>query len=222
MKPAARLLGPLIRAIFAAICRVDAAELKRLPRKGPFIIVTNHINFLEGPLLYSLLFPREVSGFAKAETWRNPILGFLADLYECVPVERGSNDIGSMRLALEALKRGRILNVMPEGKRSHHGGLGPGREGVVTMAQRSGAPIVPVATYGGESFWRNFRRGRRTLVHFRVGKAFRLKPSDPGDRKASRAEAADEIMLSLARLLPPVYHGVYAGRRITSDRLLFL
>jgi len=221
MRPASRVLGPAIRLIFSAICKIDAAELERLPGKGPLIIVMNHINFLECPLLYCLLYPRDVSGFAKAETWRNPLLGLLASIWECVPVERGANDIGSMRLALEALKRGRMLNVAPEGTRSHHGKLGPGREGVVAMAQRSGAPIVPVATYGGESFWRNLRKGRRTHVHFRVGEAFRLRPGSPGRRKASRAEATDEIMLSLARLLPPEYRGVYAGRPFTFNRLVF-
>jgi 1-acyl-sn-glycerol-3-phosphate acyltransferase len=222
MKPASFVLGPVIRAIFRAICRIDAAGLERIPRRGPLIIVTNHINFLEAPLLYSLIYPRDVSGFAKTETWRNPLLGLLASTWECVPVERGANDIGSMRLALETLRRGRMLNVMPEGTRSHHGKLGPGREGVVAMAQRSGAPILPVAIYGGEAFWRNLRRGRRTPVHVRVGDAFRLRPSARGSRKSTRAEAADEIMLSLARLLPPEYRGVYANRDFTSDRLVLL
>jgi 1-acyl-sn-glycerol-3-phosphate acyltransferase len=220
MKAASHVLGPLIRAILCAVCKVDAAELNRLPRTGPLIIVTNHINFLEAPLLYSLLYPHDISGFAKSDTWRNPLLGLLATIWECVPVERGSNDMSSMRLALEALGRGKMLNVMPEGTRSHDGMLGPGHAGVVAMALRSGAPIVPVAIYGSEAFWPSLRRGRRTSVHFRVGAAYRIRQPEPGAAKSSRAEATDEIMQSLAMLLPPEYRGVYAGRRATSRQLI--
>jgi 1-acyl-sn-glycerol-3-phosphate acyltransferase len=220
MKAMSHALGPLIRAILCALCKVDAAELSRLPRKGPLIIVMNHINFLEAPLLYALLYPRDISGFAKSDTWRNPFLGLLATTWECVPVERGSNDMSSMRQALGALERGKMLNVMPEGTRSHDGKLKPGHAGVVAMALRSGAPIVPVAIYGSESFWPSLRRGRRTSVHFRVGEAYRLRRPEPGAAKSSRAEAADEIMLTLAALLPPEYRGVYAGGRTTLRQLI--
>jgi 1-acyl-sn-glycerol-3-phosphate acyltransferase len=220
MKAASRVLAPAIRAVLLAICKVDAAELARLPRRGPLIIVTNHINFLEAPLLYALLYPRDISGFAKAETWRNPFLGLLATVWECVPVDRSSSDIGSMRLALEALGRGKMLNVMPEGTRSHDGRLGRGHAGVVAMALRSGAPIVPVALYGSEGFWTNLRRGRRTPVRFRVGEPYRVREPGPGEARTARAEAADEIMASLARLLPPEYRGAYPGPYAAPRRLV--
>jgi 1-acyl-sn-glycerol-3-phosphate acyltransferase len=220
LKPSATLLAPVARAILCALCKVDGAELSKLPRKGPLIIVMNHINFLEAPLLYCLLYPRDISGFAKAETWRNPLLGFLATAWECVPVNRGENDMGSMRQALKALAEGKMLNVMPEGTRSHDGRLGPGHPGIVAMAQRSQVPILPIAHFGSEEFWDNLKRGRRTYVHFRVGEAFRLREPEPGNAKRARAEATDEIMQSLARLMPPKYHGFYAGRAASSRQLI--
>jgi 1-acyl-sn-glycerol-3-phosphate acyltransferase len=209
----------VIGAILKILCKIDGAELSKLPRKGPLILVTNHINFLEAPLLYSLIYPTDISGFAKADTWRNPFMALLASAWECVPVARDAKDMNSMRLALEALARGKILNVMPEGTRSHDGKLGTGHAGVVAMALRSNATIVPVAHYGGESFWRNLRMGRRTEVHFRVGEAYKLREPEPGKAKTARAEAADEIMMSLARLLPPEYRGAYAGRDFTTRQL---
>jgi 1-acyl-sn-glycerol-3-phosphate acyltransferase len=220
MKAAAHVLGPSVRSILKVLCKVDCDELKGLPWKGPLIIVTNHINFLEAPLLYSLLYPRDISGFAKVETWRSPFLGLLASTWECVPVARGSNDMASMRLALEALEKGKMLNVMPEGTRSHDGKLSKGHAGVVAMARRAGVPILPIAHYGGESFWRNFLRGKRTEVHFRVGEAFLLREPEPGRARQARDEAADEIMLSLAALLPPEYRGYYTGRERTARQLL--
>jgi 1-acyl-sn-glycerol-3-phosphate acyltransferase len=220
VKSSAYVVAPLARIILSVMCRIDRAELKRIPRKGPLILVTNHINFLEAPLLYSFLYPRDIAGFAKSETWRTPFLGLLARIWECVPVDREANDMGSMRRALEALERGRILNVMPEGTRSHDGRLQRGHEGVVAMALRSGAPLVPVAHFGGEEFWRNIRRGKRTRVHIRVGESFHLRQPEPGRAKTARAEAAEEIMLRLAALLPPEYRGAYRDRVPTSRQLI--
>ena len=212
MRPASCVIAPLVRAILHALCRIDAAELEKLPRQGPFILVTNHINFLEAPLLYSQLYPRDIAGFAKSETWQNPFLGLLATTWECVPVNRDVNDMSSMRLALAALADGKILNIMPEGTRSRDGRLGDGHPGIVAIAQRSGAPIVPVAHYGGECFWGNLRKGRRTRVSVRVGEAFRLRAPESGRARKWRREALEEIMVSIARLLPPEYRGAYAGR----------
>jgi 1-acyl-sn-glycerol-3-phosphate acyltransferase len=211
MKPSARWVAPLANAILGIPCRVDVAELAKVPKKGPLIIAMNHINFLEAPLLYGHLYPRDIAGFAKAETWGVPVIGALARIWECVPVYRGSQDMRSMRMALEVLAQGRMLNVMPEGRRSHDGKLGRGQAGIVAIALRSGVPILPIAQFGGEGFWRNIKRGRRTSVHFRVGQAFRLRRPGPGEsRAAMRAEAADEIMRAIAALLPEEYRGAYA------------
>jgi 1-acyl-sn-glycerol-3-phosphate acyltransferase len=220
MKGSALIVAPIARAILGLACRLDRAELAKIPKKGPLIIVTNHVNFLEAPLLYAFLYPRDIAGFAKAETWRNPFLALLATIWECVPVERGVNDIKSMRCALDVLAQGRILNVMPEGTRSHDGRLGRGHGGIVAIALHSGAPIIPVAHFGAESIWRNLRMGRRTDVCFRVGEAFRLRQPEPGRAKSARAEAADEIMLRIAQLLPQKYRGEYAGREASSRQLL--
>jgi 1-acyl-sn-glycerol-3-phosphate acyltransferase len=220
MRGSAYVVAPIVRAILSAACEVDRSELAKVPRKGPLILVTNHVNFLEVPLLYSLLYPRDISGFAKVETWRNPFLGLLATIWECVPVDRNASDMQAMRSALEALARGKLLNVMPEGTRSHDGLLRRGHGGVVAMALRSGAPIIPIAHFGGEEFWRNLRRGRRTKVAIRVGDPFRLREPEPGRAKSARSEAAEEIMLRIAELLPPRYRGEYAGREPSSRQLI--
>lgn len=212
MRSAARVIAPLVRVILAVLCRIEAEELAKLPKRGPLILVTNHINFLEAPLLYSLLYPRDIAGFAKVETWRNPVLGLLATTWECVPVNRNASDMSSMRGALSALAEGKILNIMPEGTRSHDGRLSRGNPGVVSIAHRSGAPILPVAHYGGELFWDNLRKGRRTQVTVRVGEVFRIRQPETGGTRRWRAEVLEEIMLSVARLLPPGYRGVYAER----------
>jgi len=183
--------------------------LARVPDRGPLIIVGNHINFLDAPLLYTHLVPRPMAGFAKAETWDNPALRVLVDLWGAIPLQRGEADMVALRQALKSLEAGRILGVAPEGTRSGHGRLQPAHPGVVFLALRSGAPLLPLVHYGGELFWHNLPRLQRTDFHVVVGQPFYLDPGGVRVTRQVRRQVVDEIMYQVAALLPPAYRGVY-------------
>jgi 1-acyl-sn-glycerol-3-phosphate acyltransferase len=220
MAVAARaVIGGLLRIL----CRIDDSEIGKIPRKGPLILVTNHINFLEVPLIYVYLYPRKIIGIIKRETWKNPLFGAVANAWQAIPIARDSSDLAAMRKAQEALGSGAILAIAPEGTRSGHGRLQRGHPGVAALALRSRAVIVPLAHFGGERFWSNFRRGKRTRVRIRVGEAFRLRAPAPGSSKRIRSEMVDEIMYRIAVLLPPEYRGIYSDQaRATTIHLDFL
>lgn len=210
MTLAYRVVTAGIRAAIRVLCRIDDAQLAKVPDRGPLILLSNHINFMEAPLLYTHLQPRPLAGFAKAETWRSPFLGLLADLWGAIPLHRGQADLPALRRALQAVEEGRILCVAPEGTRSGHGRLGQGNPGIVFLALRSGADLVPMVSYGTEQFWGNLRRLRRTDIHIVVGQAFSLDPGDARVDGALRRRMTDEIMYQMAALLPPAYRGAYS------------
>jgi 1-acyl-sn-glycerol-3-phosphate acyltransferase len=199
----------LLRGALSLLCRVDHRSLSSIPRRGPLIIVTNHINFLEVPLIYAFLYPRRVIGLAKRETWKNPLLGFLGNLWEAIPLDRGKSDIQALTKANEILKRGGILAIAPEGTRSGDGRLQRGHPGVVTIASISGAPIIPLAHWGGERFWPNLRSLRRTRVIMRAGTPFRLDGDGRRITHELRAELADGVMNRISILMPRKYRGAY-------------
>jgi 1-acyl-sn-glycerol-3-phosphate acyltransferase len=199
-----------IRSLTGILCRVGDIQSQKVPDRGPLIIVSNHVNFLELPVLYTRLLPRPMVGFAKAETWDNPALGFLAELWGGIPLHRGEASTSAMRQALRALEEGFIVGVTPEGTRSGHGRLQPGHPGVVLLALRSGAPLLPLVFWGGELFWDNVTRLRRTDFYTSVGDPFTL---DAGGAKVTsqvRQAMTDEIMYQMAALLPLAYRGVYS------------
>ncbi len=210
MSLAHRIVNGAENALVALLCRVDDAQMSRVPAAGPLIVVTNHVNFLEVPVLHSRLRPRRVLGLAKAEAWSNPLLKWLFDLWGGIPIRRGETDLAALRRCLEVLREGAILVIAPEGTRSRHGRLQRAHTGVVTLAQRSGAPILPLAFYGGEALGRNLRRLRRTPFHILVGEPFRLDFGEGRLTQERRQELTDEIMRRLAALLPPEYRGEYA------------
>jgi 1-acyl-sn-glycerol-3-phosphate acyltransferase len=161
-----------------------------------------------------------MTGFAKIETWDNPILRRLFNLWEAIPITRGAFDKKAFRLGLEALKQGRIVGIAPEGTRSGHGCLQRGNAGVVLLALLSRAPLLPVVYWGGERFWENIHRLRRTDVHIAVGHPFTLDTRGRKMTREIRQEITDEIMFQLAALLPPVYRGEYRNLAQATERYL--
>jgi 1-acyl-sn-glycerol-3-phosphate acyltransferase len=125
-----------------------------------------------------------------------------------------------MRAALRALKDHQILAVAPEGTRSTNGQLGRGKPGIVTLALRSRAPILPLVYYGHEDYMDNVRKLRRTEFNVRVGEPFRLKPSGEKLNGEIRQHMADEIMFQLAALLPLEYRGFYRNLSPASQEFL--
>ena len=221
MKVLAWMINTTIHGLIHVLCRVDASQLEKVPSRGPLLLATNHINFLEVPVLRIHLRPRPIAGLAKAEAWKNPILGFLFNLWGAIPIRRGESDLGALRKGLVALKESTILAIAPEGTRSRHGRLQRGHSGVVPLALHSGAPILPLAFYGGESLKQNLTRLRRTPFHIVVGEPFYLHADERTTREIRQA-IADEIMYQLAALLPPDYRGVYSNlARATEEHLVF-
>lgn len=220
MSMAALVVNATLKQISRFICVVDDSQLAYIPASGPLILVTNHINFIEVPLLYTHLQPRPVTGFVKSETWENPAMALLFNLWEGIPLRRGEADLHAIRLGLKALQSGKILAVAPEGTRSGSGRLGPGHPGVVLMALQSQAPILPVAYYGGEKLRANLTRLRRTPFRIVVGSPFKLRIPTGKVKKEIRQQMTDEIMYQLAALLPPEYRGSYSDLELASDSYL--
>ena len=193
------------------LCRVERAPFKQVPRQGPLILAINHIGSLEIPLLVAHLLPRRMTGLVKIETWNNRFMGWLFDAFEAIPIRRGEADLEAFRRSLAVLAAGKILIVSPEGTRSWNGRLLRAQPGIVTLALRSGAPILPLVHWGGENFGANLKHLKRTDFHVRVGKPFKIEAGGEKVTGQVRQKIADEIMCQLAALMPEKYRGEYVN-----------
>jgi len=202
------------------MCSIDAPNLDKIPRKGPLIVYSNHTGQIEVPLLYSHLQPRLVTGIAKVETWNGWFLRWVFNLWGAIPIRRGEVDIEAMRKSLEALENEYILAIAPEGTRNKTGKLIRAHPGVITLALRSGAPLLPVAHWGGENFLANLKRLKRTDFHIRVGEPFKLNPGADRVSRDVRQQMVDEMMYRLAALMPDDYRGAYADLETATEKYL--
>jgi 1-acyl-sn-glycerol-3-phosphate acyltransferase len=220
MTLAQRIVVATFKGLTSLLCRIDDAQLAQVPDRGPLIVVTNHVNMLEIPIIYTHLQPRPVTGVVAAVRWNNRWSRWLLDVCGTIPLRRGEADVAAVRRAIAALKEGRILIVDPEGTRSGHGRLQKGHAGVVLLALRSGAPLLPVVFYGSEHYKDNLRRLRRTDFHIAVGEPFYLNAGGVQMTRQVRRQMIDEVMYQMSALLPPVYRGVYSDLDAATETYL--
>jgi 1-acyl-sn-glycerol-3-phosphate acyltransferase len=212
----------VIKIGLSVLCRIDAGELRRVPARGPMIAISNHTGQLEVPILFAWLAPRPVSGWAKSETWDKPFFKWLFNLWGAIPLHRGEADMNALRAALERLDDGYIFGVAPEGTRNKTGRLLRAHPGAVTLAVRSGAPLIPIAHWGGENFVSNLKNLRRTEFHLRVGRPFAIHNGGERIGREARQQIADEMMYQIAALLPEEYRGEYSDMsKATTEYLNF-
>ena len=214
-----QLTNSALHGLTSLLCRVDAAQLERVPEQGPLLLVANHVNFLEIPVLYTRLGTRPIIAFTKAETWDSLLIRCLFDLSRAIPVRRGEADTAAFRRAAQVLEIGHILAVAPEGTRSGDGCLQRGHPGVVMLALRTSAPLLPMAYYGGERLQHNLPRLKRTDFRVVVGQPFYLHAEGKVTRE-TRQQIADEIMYQIAALLPPAYRGHYSNLSAATEQYL--
>ena len=130
--------------------RVDVAGLGRIPPRTPVVFMSNHLSFLDGPLL-GMLIPGAVRIIIKKSIFRIPVIGQAMRFVGFVPVDRKRAQRGKLSIARAAAlmrDRGYSFLLFPEGTRSRDGRLQAFRRGGFFLALESGAPIVPVSIRG--------------------------------------------------------------------------
>lgn len=196
-----------IALLMTIAARLDIKGMENLPKKGPVILVSNHFNTADPPVITYVL-PRRIVWMAKQELFDTPAFGPVFRMLGLIPVRRFEADLKALRRAQQALKRGQVLGMFPEGTRSSGRGLAEGEPGSAVIALRTGAPILPVAIWGTENVKlpRDFFRVTRASI--RIGEPFHL-PETKRVTKEQVAEGTRAIMERIAELLPEKYRGVY-------------
>jgi 1-acyl-sn-glycerol-3-phosphate acyltransferases len=127
--------------------RVEGME--NLPSCGA-VLVANHQSIVDIPMLLSA-FPRPVRFLAKRELGEIPLFGKAMAAAGNLFIDRDDprNAVRMLRDVGARLRDGRLVVVFPEGTRSGDGSIGEFRPGAFYLAQKSGAPVVPVYIGGG-------------------------------------------------------------------------
>jgi 1-acyl-sn-glycerol-3-phosphate acyltransferase len=214
------LINFIIRVYTRIACRIDAPDLQTTPMQGPLIIITNHTGQIEVPLLFAHLQPRKLTGWAKIEAWDNKFLNWVFSIWGIIPVRRGEADMQALKAALRALEKGYIFGIAPEGTRNRNGVLIRALPGIVTLALHTGAPVLPVAHWGGEKLMKNLKQFKRTDFHIRLGEPFKVDTQGVKVTSEIRQQIVDDMMYEIAKLIPEEYRGVYSDLSKATGKFL--
>lgn len=165
---------PFIPKILRKVGSIEGLE--NLPERGPFIVASNHVSYLE-PVLLSLLVIQKTSqpifSMAKIGVWKFFHTLGLAGYMGLVPVNP-RNKGTSIDRCIAKLNKGFPVLIFPEGHRNYENVLQKGKTGAARLALLSGAPVIPVGYTGPkggsaiETVRHLTRRGKQICI--RVGK----------------------------------------------------
>jgi len=224
LEPQRRILRWMIDNIgWRFLVKIGRVEgLENFPRNGAAIAMYNHIAFVDPVVVLGNL-PRNVVPLAKVEAYSYPLIGIIPRLWAVIPVRRGEVDRQALAKAKAVLAAGEVILLAPEGTRSP--ALIEAKEGVALLADRTGAPVVPVAVEGTDQYpTLSLAKWRGPGAHIRVGRPFRFHPAPGGKADRERLRLmTDEAMYVMASLLPERRRGFYRDlSRATKNTLDFV
>jgi 1-acyl-sn-glycerol-3-phosphate acyltransferase len=199
---------PLLRLLF----RFDVTGSENIPRKGNYIVIANHLNWLDEFTLL-MLFPAE------------PHLHFLADptilvtrkvqwwivrtTGGYVPVVKDRHGDKTLFHHVDrCLAIGGAVAIFPEGRYGTEEGLiYPFHKGFAHFAIKASVPVIPVALSGCKDLW------LRKRINVVIGKALSSSGTDPA--------ALTELGFQTIKGLMPTYVEP-PGRKLFRKKLTHL
>jgi len=187
----------LFRRAMTLLCRILFGYTlhggDKVPSEGPMIVASNHSQYAD-PVLVCVAVPRRLQWMAKKQLFVFPFRKFF-EFIGSFPVDREGGGRAAIRAALAYLAEGWALGIFPEGTHRDAESSREAKSGVVVLAVRSGASVLPVHV-GRVPGPLARLRGQR--LHIFVGEPIQLDTAMRGGQ-AYRA-AADEIMHTIYAL----------------------
>lgn len=185
--------------------------------KGPNIFICNHLSNSDGLILNKLLKDFDPTFVAGVKLSKDATTSLGTKLVKTTNIKPNSADKEALKNIVSILKSGGNIVIFPEGTRSRTHSMSEGKKGIILIARLSGASIVPIGMTGTEKLLPindDGDMGSETWndadVTVKIGKAFELsKKEKDEERKSYEERLMNEIMGSIAKLLPESYRGIY-------------
>lgn len=151
-----RFVQFIFRMFYRIIFRAEVIGKENIPKKGAYIIASNHLSNLDPPLIGCFVGRDDVYYMAKEEMFGNKIWGAIFKYLKMIPVRRGTNDKDALFHALKVLGEGHSLLIFPEGTRRKNDKINP-KKGVGFLAVQSKTQVIPVKVVNTQNF-QKFRK----------------------------------------------------------------
>lgn len=196
----------LLRLTTGIRLRLTGAE--HLPTAGPALIASKHQSAFD-TIVWLALLPRPAYVLKRTLLWI-PLYGWYARAAGMIAIDRAARPAALrhlLRAGEAALAAGRQIVIFPEGTRTLPGERRAYQPGVAVLAERSGLPVIPVATDSGLYWGRRAFLKRPGTITVAV-----LPPIPPGpDRQTLLARVEATIEAETDRLLASARPCLFSG-----------
>ncbi len=182
---------------------VQVKGRRKLPWRGPAVLVANHLSMVDILVLYGLYTP--FKWVSKAELFKVPLLGWNMVLNDYVRLKRGDRDSirAMMQHCREHLAKGSPVLLFPEGTRSATGRLQVFKDGAFCLAKEASVPLIPIAMTGTHDTLPKHGLVLRQRMRCRVEVLDPLDPAAYGTVEELRDAARAAIARSLGEAPSP-------------------
>jgi long-chain acyl-CoA synthetase len=177
------------RWMMRTVYQVKAHGLDQLP-KEQFILIVNHVSFLDPLALEAVLPPRQLSNMYWAGwtevMFRNFLMQGISRLAHVVPIDPQRGPLSNAAIGLACLEDGHSLGWFPEGRRSPDGKLQPFQSGIGLIMEQHPVPVIPAWIAGTYEAWPVHRRfprpGRISILFGKALSVHEMKERGKGDQ----------------------------------------
>ena len=188
--------------LLKVIARFEIIGRDNFPKKGPFIVASNHTSFADPVILGVACNTLPIAFMAKRELFARPFLGAWLRAVKCIPVDRSSGGVGALKKAVNRLRGGAAIGIFPEGTRSTDGNFKKAEPGIGLIALKTKASIVPVYISGSDKVLPvNSKMVKMHKITAKIGKPIDINTIETtSDRKMAYDLVGEKVMEQIANL----------------------
>lgn len=137
----------LVIIIIAFFYRVRVQGKEHLPKTGAAIIACNHVSYMDA-LILMVAIRRPIRFIMYYKIFQVPVLSYIFKSARAIPIAGRFEDAKLFHQSFigvhEALEKGQIVGIFPEGELSLNGNLGEYKRGIEKMLENDPVPVIPV------------------------------------------------------------------------------
>lgn len=173
----------LVRLLVLPYLRVRREGAEHLAIEGPVILAPVHRSNLDSVLVAGVA-RRRIRALGKESLFTHPVFAWVNAALGAIPVRRGQADRQAMKAAQDIISSGEMMIVFPEGTRQSGPRVDGVFDGTSYLAQKTGAPIIPIGIGGTEAAMGSGSKGiKRVRCSVVVG-----EPIRPPEGRMSRPQ----------------------------------
>ena len=144
------------------VYRVEFRGFENIPKKGPAILICNHVSYVDGLLIHTAC-KRNVRFVIDQDIYGLPFVHYFMRLGGAIPISPNKHSVTqALQEVSQAMKEGDLICIFPEGSLTYTGNMTRFRFGVEWMVKNDGISVVPMALGGlwGSIFSRKYRNSK--------------------------------------------------------------